>query len=76
MFNTDNTAETVNIDQVFQNIKSIYDRRLLTIVFSTFRIIEDSTNNAEIQSHLNGLKTQMESTEIQIQSWIQTNLTL
>tara|TARA_B110000046_G_scaffold66290_1_gene74203 strand:+ start:1539 stop:2192 length:654 start_codon:yes stop_codon:yes gene_type:complete len=76
LFNTDNTAETVNIDQVFQNIKSIYDRRLLTIVFSTFRIIEDSTNNAEIQSHLNGLKTQMESTEIQIQSWIQTNLTL
>ena len=76
LFNTDNTAETVNIDQVFQNIKSIYDRRLLIIIFSTFRIIEDSTDDSEIQSHLNGLKTQMESTEKQIQSWIQTNLTL
>jgi hypothetical protein len=76
LFNTDNTAETVNIDQVFQNITSIYDNRLLIIIFSTFRIIEDSTNESEIKSHLNGLKTQMETTETQIQSWIQTNLTL
>jgi hypothetical protein len=76
LFNTDNTNETVSIDQVFQNITSIYDRRLLIIIFSTFRIIEDSTNESEIKSHLNGLKTQMETTETQIQSWIQTNLTL
>ncbi len=76
LFNTDNSGETVNIDQVFQNVKSIYDRKLLIIIFSTFRIIEDSTDDNEIQNHLNGLKTQLQYTETNIRNWIQTNLTL
>lgn len=76
LFNTDNTAETINIDQVFQNITSIYDTKMLVIIFSTFQIIEQSTNENEIDSHLSGLKIQMESTEKNIRSWIQTNLTL
>jgi hypothetical protein len=71
----DETEQSVNIDTVFEKITQIYDRRLLIIIYSTFQIMKDESNDKNIQSYITGLNSVLHPTENQIRKWILDNLT-
>ena len=76
LFETQNTEDIVNIDQVFQNIKSVYNKKLLMITYSTLLIMQETPKEDDLEYYMNGLKMLLCPTERQIRNWIQTNLTL
>ena len=67
----DTTTESINIDTVFENIKNIYDKRLLKIIYNSLLIMDDE-NTTEKQSalYLNGLLEMLQPTNENIRKWI------
>ena len=76
LFETKDHADVINMDQVFQNVKTVYNKKILIIAFSTLQMIEETTDATHIQTYISGLKTILQPTEIKITNWIQTNLVL
>ena len=76
LFKKDEDDESVNIDKVFSKVTELYDNRILMAIFSIFKILKETTNNAEKVQYITGLRSILTPTENHIRSWIQTNLTL
>lgn len=76
LFKTDTQPDAVNIDQVFSKITEIYDKRILMIIFSTFKILSTTTNSNDRNNYIIGLRSILSPTEDCIRAWIQANLTL
>ena len=76
LFDTHDEKDTVNIDQVFRSIKTVYNKKLLLITYSTLQIMQETTNESELFNYMNGLKILLTPTEQSIRNWIQSNLTL
>jgi len=70
----DNNETSVSVDDVFQKITEIYDRKLLVILYSTFQIMEEEENERNVQLYVKGLKYYLEPTENVIRKWILDNL--
>lgn len=68
--------EAITIDKVFANVKSLYDKKLLIIVFSTLKIIVECDNEKKLSNYIDGLNLIMKPTNDKIRGWIQQNLTL
>jgi len=66
----DNTTDTVTIDQVFKEIISIYDDRLLYITHNTLLMMEEEMNTEFKQKLLDGLTLILEPMNIKIRKWI------
>ena len=76
LFESKDHADVINMDQVFQNVKTVYNKKILVIAFSTLQLIEETTDVNHIQTYISGLKTILQPTEVKITNWIQTNLVL
>ena len=76
LFNTDQNTDTVNIDQVFSKITMLYDNKILMIVFSTLKILVETTTSTDKDLYIAGLRNILTPTESKIRTWIRTNLTL
>ena len=76
LFNSEDDTDMVNIDQVFRKITELYDKKLLMIVFSTLKLLQESENQNEKTHYITGLRSMLTPTELKIRGWIQTNLTL
>ena len=66
----DNADDTVTIDQVFKEIITIYDTRLLHVTHNTLMIMEDETNTDFKQQMLDGLVLILEPMNVKIRKWI------
>ena len=66
----DNTTDTVTIDQVFKEIISIYDDRLLYVTHNTLLMMEEEMNTEFKQKLLDGLTLILEPMNIKIRKWI------
>ena len=66
----DNEEDTVTIDQVFKEIISIYDARLLCVTHNTLLMMEEETNTEFKQKLLDGLTLILEPMNIEIRKWI------
>lgn len=73
---SDDDQESITIDKVFANVKDLYDQKILVIVFSTLKLITESSNNNDINKYIDGLNLILKPTNDRIRSWIQQNLTL
>jgi len=72
----DPSDDAINIDSVFKNIKSIYDRKLLKITYNTMLILEDEkVTEAEKKIYLEGLLLILSPTNDVIRKWIREKLT-
>jgi len=72
----DTTTESINIDTVFENIKNIYDKRLLKIIYNSLLIMDDeNTTEKQCALYLNGLLEMLQPTNENIRSWIREKLT-
>ena len=73
---SEDDEESVTIDKVFENVKPLYDQKLLVIVFSTLKLMKESSNEKDIESYISGLNAILTPTNNVIRTWIQQNLTL
>ena len=75
LFNDNTNEQAVNIDKVFQNITSIYNQKILAIIFNIFKLMDDETNEDNKINLMNGLLLIMKPIDNKIKSWIRENLT-
>lgn len=75
LFNDNANEQAVNIDKVFQNITSIYNQKILAIIFNIFKLMDDETNEDNKINLMNGLLLIMKPIDNKIKSWIRENLT-
>jgi len=66
----DNSNDTVTIDQVFKEITSIYDDKLLYIVHNALIMMAEESNTEYIEKYLNGLLLLLDPMDIKIRKWI------
>ena len=71
----ENTEETVNIDKVFKKIKSIYDERLLKVIYNILMLCSTTDNLIEKKYMVDGLLSILTPTDEKIRVWIRKNLT-
>ena len=72
----DTSSESISIDTVFENIKNIYDKRLLKIIYNALLIMDDdNTTEKQCALYLNGLLEMLQPTNENIRSWIREKLT-
>ena len=76
LFETKDHADVINMDQVFQNVKTVYNKKILIMAFTTLQLIEETSEKENIETYISGLKTVLQPTEKKITNWIQTNLVL
>jgi hypothetical protein len=76
LFESKDHADVINIDQVFKNVKTVYDKKILMITYHTLVLMQETKNDKEILKYMNGIKMILTPTEQNIRNWIQTNLTL
>jgi hypothetical protein len=75
LFNDNSNEQSINIDKVFQNITTLYNQKILTIIFNIFKILEDETNEDNKRDLMEGLLLIMNPTTNKIKAWIRENLT-
>jgi len=66
----DNADDTVTIDQVFKEITTVYDPKLLLITHNTLLMMEVETNTEFKKNLLDGLILILEPMNIKIRKWI------
>jgi|TARA_B110000908_G_C10249127_1_gene450765 hypothetical protein len=71
----ENTEETINIDKVFENIKNIYDQKLLKVIYNITQLCNDADNVDEKKYMVDGLLSVLIPTNEKIRIWIRQNLT-
>ena len=71
----ENTEETINIDKVFENIKDIYDQKLLKVIYNIIQLCNEVDNVDEKKYMVDGLLSILIPTNEKIRIWIRQNLT-
>lgn len=69
-------SSSINIDQVFENVVKLYDRRILVAIFNLLRLIKSSTNENDVVLYIEGINKVLIPTQNLIRNWIQQNLTI
>ena len=73
---SEDDQESITIDKVFENVKPLYDQKILIIVFSTLKLIDESENERDVAKYIEGLNSILTPVNSKIRVWIQENLTL
>jgi len=71
----DESEHSISVDDVFKKITSLYDRKMLIVIYSVFQIMGEETNQNNINLYVNGLNNILKPTEQKIHKWIIDNLT-
>jgi hypothetical protein len=69
------TDQEVNIDNVFENVTKLYNKRILSMVYNGILIMEDSDKETDTETILNGLQQILTPQNFKIKTWIRDNLT-
>ena len=71
----ENTEETINIDKVFENIKLMYDQKLLKVIYNILQLCSITETKEEQRYMVDGLLSILVPTNEKIRMWIRENLT-
>jgi hypothetical protein len=71
----DESEQSISVDDVFKKITSLYDRKMLVVIYSVFQIMSEETNQNNINLYVQGLNKILKPTENLIHKWIIDNLT-
>jgi len=71
----DENEHSISVDDVFKKITSLYDRKMLIVIYSVFQIMGEETNQNKINLYVKGLNSILKPTEQNIHKWIIDNLT-
>jgi len=71
----DNSDKSISVDDVFERITDLYDRKLLVVIYSMFQIMEEEENDKKLQNYITGLGYILNPINEDIRKWIVDNLT-
>tara|TARA_B100000795_G_scaffold269022_1_gene257257 strand:- start:702 stop:1325 length:624 start_codon:yes stop_codon:yes gene_type:complete len=71
----DDSNSSVSVDDVFEKITTLYDRKLLVVIYSMFQIMEEEKSELKLESYIMGLNSILQPTNEDIRKWIIDNLT-
>jgi len=71
----DENEHSISVDDVFKKITTLYDRKMLVVIYSVFQIMNEETNQNNINLYVKGLNHILKPTENIIHKWIIDNLT-
>ena len=71
----ENNANTINMDNVFENIKVLYTDNIYRMVYNALVIIEEEENDDYRQEYIYGLETILNPINYKIKKWVHENLT-
>jgi hypothetical protein len=74
LFKTDEEG-AINIDSVFKNIVTIYDKKLLRSVICILKLLEAEKDKENIGKYCDGLQNILDPTQKSIKNWIREKLT-
>ncbi len=69
------TDQEVNIDNVFENVTKLYNKKILSMIYNGILIMEDSDKDVDTETILNGLQQILTPQNFKIKTWIRDNLT-
>jgi len=72
----DEEEDSANIDNVFKNIKNIYDDKSLKIIYNMLHKIDDAETQDIKDIYINSLEIFLVPLDIEIKNWIQKKLTI
>jgi hypothetical protein len=73
LFKTDDAA--VNIDNVFEKITDVYEKRTLVVVYNILNILDNDTDETNKEFYYDAMQSFLKPTNLKIQQWIRDNLT-
>ncbi len=69
------TSENViTMDNVFKGVTDLYSKHQIFVIFNTLKILETETNAEYINQYLTSLESFFVPLNVEIRSWIHTNL--
>ena len=71
----DTDENTLTLDNVFEGITDVYNKKLLMIVFSLFKMLEEAETPEAVTAYLRALRYTLVPTNRKIQQWITERLT-
>ena len=71
----DENEHSISVDDVFKKITSLYDRKMLIVIYSVFQIMGEETNQNKINLSVKGLNSILKPTEQNLHKWIIDKLT-
>ena len=74
IFKEDNN-NTINMDNVFENIKVLYTDNIYRMVYNSLVIINEEENDEYRQEYIYGVETILNPVNYKIKKWIHENLT-
>ena len=69
------TDQEINIDNVFENVTKLYNKKILSMVYNGILIMEEVEKNTDIETILCGLQKILTPQNFKIKTWIRDNLT-
>ena len=76
LFKTGSDDDSITIDNVFSTVTTLYDKKILAVIFSILKLMTDCENEHFITNYIEGLNSILLPTNNTIHNWIQNNLTL
>ena len=75
LFRDTTDISRVSIDNVFQNVTKLYNKKILSVVHNSFSLLEMETNQDNKWHIYNGLQEILKPQQKKISAWIKENLT-
>jgi hypothetical protein len=73
LFKTEDDT-TINLDHVFKTITVIYNKKLLLIVISTLKLIEEEKDEGHRLEYYDGIQKILSPTNTRIRAWIRDKM--
>ena len=73
LFKTDDDT-TINLDQVFKTITAVYDKKILLIVISTLKLMEEEKDDFHRLEYYEGLQKLLAPVNARVKGWIREKM--
>jgi hypothetical protein len=71
-----NMSDTINMDEVFENVIKLYEKNIIIVMYSTLQLINDEENNMDNSNYIDGINNILIKTNKLIKEWVKSNLIL
>ena len=71
-----NSSDTINMDEVFENVIKLYKKNIINIMYSTLQMIHEEEDTMVNSNIIEGINNILIKTNKLIKEWVKTNLIL
>jgi hypothetical protein len=71
-----NASESINMDEVFENVIKLYEKNIINIMYNTLQMIQEEEDTMVNSNYIEGINNILIKTNKLIKEWVKTNLIL